>query len=105
VTNTLHTERGRRFDTFFIDLANETSKGIYLRIGYRPIGDRQLWRFAYDIAGWIPCHFLFVRPTGERLPGSLSRVAKDHYSDMDAVTLSINKPAGSTSLAVEQRRR
>lgn len=32
-------DRGREFCTLFADLANPTSNGIYLRIGYEPLGE------------------------------------------------------------------
>jgi predicted GNAT family acetyltransferase len=37
---------GRRFCFLFTDLANPTSNSIYQRIGYRPVGDVDLWRFS-----------------------------------------------------------
>jgi len=36
----------RRFCFLFTDLANPTSNSIYQRIGYRPVTDITLWRFA-----------------------------------------------------------
>jgi uncharacterized protein len=39
-------DRGRRFCFLFTDLANPTSNSIYQRIGYRPVGDIDLWRFS-----------------------------------------------------------
>lgn len=39
-------DRGRRFCFLFTDLANPTSNSIYQRIGYRPVGDFDLWTFA-----------------------------------------------------------
>ncbi len=36
---------GRRFCFLFTDLANPTSNGIYLRIGYRSVTDVEEWRF------------------------------------------------------------
>ena len=35
-----------RFCFLFTDLANPTSNSIYQRIGYRPVTDITLWRFA-----------------------------------------------------------
>ncbi|HEX2190073.1 MAG TPA: GNAT family N-acetyltransferase [Longimicrobiaceae bacterium] len=37
---------GRRFCVLYTDLANPTSNAIYARIGYRPVGDSTLVRFA-----------------------------------------------------------
>ena len=31
----------------FADLANPTSTGVYLRIGFRPVGDWNVWRLDY----------------------------------------------------------
>jgi len=31
----------------FADLANPTSTGVYLRIGFRPVGDWDEWRLEY----------------------------------------------------------
>lgn len=39
-------DRGRKFCFLFTDLANPTSNSIYQRIGYRPVGDADQWRFA-----------------------------------------------------------
>lgn len=39
-------DEGRRFCFLFTDLANPTSNRIYQRIGYRPVGDIDLWTFA-----------------------------------------------------------
>jgi uncharacterized protein len=39
-------DEGRRFCFLFTDLANPTSNSIYQRIGYRAVGDVDLWRFA-----------------------------------------------------------
>jgi hypothetical protein len=36
---------GRRFCFLFTDLANPTSNAIYQRIGYRPLGDVDRYRF------------------------------------------------------------
>jgi predicted GNAT family acetyltransferase len=36
-----------RFCFLFTDLANPTSNGIYMRIGYVPVADVEEWRFAY----------------------------------------------------------
>jgi predicted GNAT family acetyltransferase len=36
----------RRFCYLYTDLANPTSNSIYRRIGYRPVTDITLWRFA-----------------------------------------------------------
>jgi hypothetical protein len=41
---------GRRFCFLATDLANPTSNSIYQRIGYRPVTDVTVWRFA-DAAG------------------------------------------------------
>lgn len=38
--------RKRRFCFLYTDLANATSNSIYQRIGYRPVTDITLWRFA-----------------------------------------------------------
>jgi uncharacterized protein len=40
----------RRFCFLFTDLANPTSNSIYQRIGYRPVTDITLWRFAAAVA-------------------------------------------------------
>ena len=37
---------GRRFCFLFTDLANPTSNSIYQQVGYRPVTDVDLWRFA-----------------------------------------------------------
>jgi hypothetical protein len=34
-----------RFCFLFTDLANPTSNGIYMRIGYEPVADVEEWRF------------------------------------------------------------
>jgi len=39
---------GRRFCFLFTNLANPTSNSIYRRIGYRPVLDVNVWRFARD---------------------------------------------------------
>jgi predicted GNAT family acetyltransferase len=39
-------DEGRRFCFLFTDLGNPTSNSIYQRIGYRPVGDVDLWRFS-----------------------------------------------------------
>lgn len=39
-------DRGRQFCTLFTDLANPTSNSIYQKIGYRPVGDYAVYRFA-----------------------------------------------------------
>ena len=39
-------DEGMRFCFLFTDLANPTSNSIYQRIGYRPVGDVDLWRFS-----------------------------------------------------------
>lgn len=39
-------DQGRRFCFLFTDLANPTSNSIYQRIGYRAVGDVDLWRFS-----------------------------------------------------------
>jgi hypothetical protein len=39
-------DRGRRFCFLFTDLSNPTSNSIYQRIGYRPVGDVDLWTFS-----------------------------------------------------------
>jgi hypothetical protein len=41
----------RRFCFLFTDLANPTSNSIYQRIGYTPVADVTLWRFAAADAG------------------------------------------------------
>jgi predicted GNAT family acetyltransferase len=38
-------ESGRRFCFLYTDLANPTSNSIYQRIGYRAVGDADLWSF------------------------------------------------------------
>ncbi len=38
-------DHGRRFCFLFTDLANPTSNGIYMRIGYVPVTDVEEWRF------------------------------------------------------------
>jgi predicted GNAT family acetyltransferase len=38
-------DRGRV--VLFADLANPTSTGVYLRIGFRPVGDWDEWRLEY----------------------------------------------------------
>jgi predicted GNAT family acetyltransferase len=38
-------ERGRRFVFLVTDLANPTSNGVYLRVGYRPVTDVDQWTF------------------------------------------------------------
>ncbi len=35
----------------FTDLANPTSNGLYRRIGYRPVADFSVWRFAGPALG------------------------------------------------------
>jgi predicted GNAT family acetyltransferase len=37
---------GRRFCFLYTDLSNPTSNSIYQRIGYRPVIDVNVWRFA-----------------------------------------------------------
>lgn len=37
---------GKRFCFLFTDLANPTSNSIYQQVGYRPVTDVNLWRFA-----------------------------------------------------------
>ncbi len=37
---------GRRFCFLYTDLANPTSNSIYQQIGYRPVTDITIWRFA-----------------------------------------------------------
>jgi predicted GNAT family acetyltransferase len=36
---------GRRFCFLYTDLANPTSNSVYLRVGYRPVGDADQWSF------------------------------------------------------------
>jgi predicted GNAT family acetyltransferase len=39
-------DSGRRFCFLYTDLATPTSNSIYQRIGYRPVGDADLWSFS-----------------------------------------------------------
>jgi hypothetical protein len=41
---------GRRFCTLYTDLSNPTSNAIYRRIGYRPIGESMMVRFAPPVS-------------------------------------------------------